>query len=220
MILNMKKTVVSKKSYKKGGENIMKRLLAVLMLFLAVSPAFALPEDTVELIVNPLFTLSVAISSATNSFQEGTNITLGESRTMCVGTIVNDGNVTTVWRKQSANAAGATTNWTLETSGVVDKDCFRLLAVTTSTITQPDFTAAWDTNDDNALIHGDHDAADGPCVTDSYTWLTEGGTTCPEHSAFNTVLSTRALWVSIMMPSDISEGSDQTITLSVQAYTP
>ena len=195
------------------------RVLAMMLVLglVMAGTAGAGQEDTVVLVVTPAFNLSVNISSTTHEFGDA-DITLGESRTLCVGNICNDGNVTTIWQKQSADANGsAGLDWTLITAGNPDTDDFRLLAVTTGTGVRPGFTGTYDSLDADVLLAGDH-GSDDYNVTKTWTDLSEGSGAM-EHEALTDELSTRSLWVSIMMPQTITAGDVQSITLSVQALT-
>ena len=195
----------------------MRLLLGLLLVAMIAGPSFAGTADTVVLVVTPAFNLSVNISSTTHEFGDA-DITLGESRTLCVGNICNDGNVTSYWQKQSADATGETAlDWTLQTTGLCDKNEFRLLAVTTGTGVRPGFTGTYDSVDANVLLAGDHELTDY-AVTKTWTDLTEGNGNM-DHEALTDELSTRSLWVSIMLPRTVTAGDVQSITLSVQALT-
>ena len=182
----------------------MKKVLLALALGLAVTGgAQAVTTDSVMLLVTPVFNLSVNISSTTNQF--GT-LALKTSATICVGNISNDGNVTAAWQKMAGNAIGGAHPWTLVTTGTPGSDRFRLLAVTTGTTASPSFVGTMGAS----CIISDHQITG---VTNSLSDLTEGATTGPNHPTGET----RNLWVSIMMPTDVTGGQEQTITLSIQA---
>ena len=189
--------------------------MAMTVMFAGIAGAGA-TEDTVVLIVTPIFNLSVNISSGVQQFGAA-DVNLGESRTLCVGNICNDGNITSYWQKKSDNTLAPTTDWTLLNSGTPTKNNFRLLAVTTGTGVRPDFTDTYTTVDDNVLIAGNH-ASNDYNVTNDWTNLTEGSGAM-EHEAYADGLSTRSLWVSIMMPKTITSQDTQSITLSVKAIT-
>ena len=165
--------------------------------------AHAVTTDSVILTITPVFNLSVNISSDTCAFGL---VALKSSVSVCIGKIMNDGDVTSAWQKQSANAASGGVAWTLKTSGSTGKDEFRLLAVATGTGVSPTFSGTAG----NSCVLGD---ATGINVTDAFTELTEGGASSPVHP----LGETRDLWVSIMMPTNVSAATMQTITLSVRA---
>jgi len=188
----------------KGG-TMRKLILALGLVALVGGLAGAVTTDSVLLTITPAFNLSVNISSTTQTF--GSNIALKTSATICVGQIMNDGNVSSKWQKMTASAsAGANSSkWTLLTDGYTATDEFRLLVITTGTAVSP--------------------TTSGSCIvgtpatiraTTSMTDLTEGGAASPTHA----VSETKSLWVSIMMPVNITKGDEQTITLSVTAVAP
>lgn len=90
------------------GGGTMKRLLGSLAVFLLVAGAGYgySTTDTVTLTVLPLINLSVNISSATGDFG---GVNLGSSKSICIGDIINDGNVDAQWDKAGSNS----TNWSL-----------------------------------------------------------------------------------------------------------
>ena len=217
---------VSKKSIKRGGENIMRIFLALGLIVLICGIASALQTtDLVILTVTPVFQVSVNISSTTNDFGEvagaaGT-VNLGSSRTICVGRIQNDGNVATYWDKwaQSTAADNGTGTWTLDTTNITPGlDHFRLLAVTTGTAVNPNFLGSGT----NRTIAGNQ-SAEGKLMVKGGVGaknnLVEGPLTSavsPRHVAGEY----RNLWVSIMMPSSISGATGAySMTLSVMAKT-
>ena len=200
-----------------GGESTMRKIILIVgILVLAGSAAFALTTDSVLLTVTPVFTLSVNISSDTGTF--GTNVTLGSSKTICVGDITNDGNVSAKWQKSAASqsgcATGGTYGWSLVSGNGTNPSAnqFKLLVVTTGTTVSPDKTAGGSTFADSAMA-GDHVVATGIGCSAAATDLMEGGTTAPSHPASEA----RKLWVSILMPKNVSVSDQQTITLSVTA---
>ena len=206
---------------KRGGEGRMKRMIiAVTIVAVMCGLALAAGEDNVQLYVHPAWSMSVNISSTTGFFAGGTAITLGESRTLCVGWVCNDGNVSSRWQKQTANTGSTANDWSLVTTGTPGSNQFRLLAVTTSTAASPTFSggAAFGLNS-NICITGEHGSTN-TSVAASYYDLTEGGNGSPTHGAFNVESTTRSLWVSIMMPKDITSSTDKTITLSINALVP
>jgi hypothetical protein len=189
----------------KGGT--MKRILIGFVLVMAgIGSAHALTTDSVILTVTPIFNLSVNISSATNDFGQ---VVLKSSKTICVGRIANDGNVTAAWQKKSTNTSSVSPSWSLMTSGSMGKDQFRLLAVTTGTAATPTFSGTMG----NSCVEGDPEGSIS--VTTAYSELTEGSATAL--SPIHQLGETRDLWVSIMMPDNVSGSEQQTITLSVLA---
>jgi len=200
------------KCLKEEGVGNMKRLVLMVMLGLSyVGSGYGLTSDSVLLTVQPIFNLSVNISSTSGSFGYGSALPLRTSYTLCVGLISNDGNVTSGWQKSTgATATGTTLNWALITSGTPYTDQFRLLAVTTGVGLTPNFTSGG-TGPDDRCLQGDHQGL--LCVKSTYDDLGEGGTSGPKHATGET----RDLWVSIMMPYDVTGGDAETITLSVKA---
>jgi hypothetical protein len=156
----------------------------------------------VLLTIQPVFNMSVNISSTTQTF--GSNIPVRTSVTICIGQIMNDGNVASGWQKitPTESAGAGPSKWTLITSGVPARDQFRLLVITTGTAISPSTSAG--------CITGNYDTIG---VTNTPTDLTEGGASSPNHAT----AETRSLWASIMMPDNLTTGVQQTITLSVQA---
>ena len=197
----------------KGGT--MKRILLGLMMLIGmVGIGHAVTTDTVYLTVTPLFNLSVNISSASGTF--GSAVLLRTSVTICVGTIINDGNVTSGWQKQSANSKGSGTyGWSLLTTGTPYTDQFRLLAVTTGTGVTPNFTTPGVSASDQC-IEGNHQSI--LTVGKTFDDLAEQPyTSASNDSGKRATGETRELWASIMMPFDVTAGDEQTITLSVKA---
>ena len=202
-------------SKNKGGGDSMKRLLVIGLMLLVSGTAFGAQEDTVILTVNPVFSLSVNISSTTNSFGTGSgyanDVVLGTSRTICVGEIENDGNVSSKWQKRASGDTdpSAGDEWYLLSSSsvVTGQNTFQLLAITTGTETSPNFTGSGD----DQMIAGDL----GKIMVSSITWtdLTEGSTASPVHPK----TEKRRLWASILMPTNITTDGTQSITLSVRA---
>ena len=194
-----------------GGERMKRIIIAVALIAVMSGIGLAISPDSVQLYVSPAFSMSVNISSTTNQFAGGNAVNLGESRTLCVGWVCNDGNVSSRWQKQTANSG----NWTLVTDGATGFNQFRLLAITTGTATLPGTSAVF-SEAANTCLGGSTTAI----VTAGYTDLAEGGLISPTHAPFNVALTTRSLWVSIMMPSDVTDSVAKTITLSIQAVTP
>jgi hypothetical protein len=160
----------------------------------------------VTLTVTPSVNLSVNISSTTGDFG---NVSLGASKTICIGDVINDGNGSAQWEK----AASDTGNWTLTTVTAEGANQFRLLVITTLPATVVLLTGA---SQDVACIQGNHGVL-GTGVNANWTALTEGdGTTAAVHA----VSTTRRLWVSIMMPTSSSVGTQQTMSLSIRAKLP
>ena len=200
----------------------MKLILILGLIALIAGPVLAATEDTVILTVTPSVSRSINISSTTGTF--GTGLTLGTSVTICVGKIENDGNVSAKWQKRAqANSGSAGQVWTLvATEASPTKDEFRLLAVTTAPATYPD-----QVSDGNAIasgdlecLEGDHAPGDsGLGVTTVYQDLTEGGAVAATHYTVDNS-SARFLWVSLMMPPEVTDGNRQSMTLSIQAVGP
>ena len=201
---------------KGGGESMKKFLLAVLMLVVS-GLAFAVSPDTIVLTVNPVFSLSVNISSATHSLGTGAgyanDVVLGTSRTVCVGEIENDGNVSSKWQKMATSItdAGSNNEWYLLEDPKVGpgQDTFQLLAITTGTSADPNLSTG--SSGDDKMILGD--LAKIIVTSTTYTDLTEGGTDSPVHPK----AEKRSMWVSILMPPNITTDGTQSITLSVRA---
>ena len=216
-IVNNRKLAVSKaetKNNTRGGETVMRKLIVVMLMLLVSGIASALTTDSVILTVTPNFNLSVNISSDTYGFG---NITLGSSKTVCIGQIMNDGNVSSKWQKQVTTQSDCVTaggKWSLVSGNGNNpgSNQFKLLAVTTGTTVLP-VVAAGGTGFGDSCIAGNHDFAAGIGVSGSMTDLTEGGVASPNHPKSEL----RKLWVSLLMPTDATVGDQQTITLSVQA---
>ena len=189
----------------RGGTMI--RILLMLLMMCMAGMSHAVTSDTVYLLITPVFNLSVNISSTTNTF--GTNIPLGTSVTICVGNVMNDGNVTSAWQKRSGNTLNTTAGWTLQTSGTPGQDQFRLLAVTTGVTVSPDFTSG----SSNRCIVGDHQGLMSVTSTSSELVEAPSATVSPSHATGET----KNLWVSIMMPTNVTGGDEQTVTLEVKA---
>ena len=186
----------------------MKRIYLGLVLVLAgLGSAQAITTDSVILTILPLFNLSINISSTTNTFG---SVNIKSSVSICVGQLTNDGNVTSGWQKMTPNrtSASAAGSWSLITSGSTGADTFRLLAVSTGTGVSPTFSGT----PANSVILGDSGGLLG--VTNAFTELTEGGgAVSPVHNTGET----KSLWVSIMLPLNVTSAMEQTITLSVRA---
>lgn len=194
----------------------MRMLLSLCLVLLFAGIAGAVPtSDNVVLTIVPLFNVSVNISSTTGTF--GATVDMHESRTICVGDIMNDGTVATYWGKSAGNAICTTPafTWTLKDDGYPGLDEFSLLAVTADVATSPAYTGTL-TGGVDCLLEGDHHVTGGDIgiQAGTFTSLTDAGTS-PKH----VVGTTRKLWVSLMMPDSITEGGTYSVTLSVQAKT-
>jgi len=207
---------LGKNKGEKGGEKFMRILIGLIAVVIFSGIASALTTDSVLLTITPSFNLSVNISSASYDF--GSSVDLGTTRTICVGQIENDGNVASKWQKATASQTGTTGNtWTLLTGNnnnpndLTGIDTFKLLIVSTGTGVEPDLTS---TNTSNRCLIGNHDLL-SPGIGSNYNDLTEGGAASPIHPKSET----RKLWVSLLMPTNITTDAQQTITLSVQALT-
>ena len=197
--------------------------LGLIVLVCGVASAFQ-TTDSVILLVTPAFNLSVNISSTTNSFGD---VDLKTSATICVGDIVNDGNVDSYWEKcavASAENGQASNSWALAVTPAdynatvpAGDRLFRLLALTTGTaMSDGMFTSATS----NRLLAGRHEAGTAClAVKSTFDDLVESGndTTSPLHAG-NSV-SVKRLWVSIMMPCNVNGPGPYTMTLSVRATT-
>ena len=111
-------------------------------------------------------------------------------------------------------SAGVALSWSLDTTGTPYTDHFRLLAVTTAVGVTPNFTAPATAAND-LCIQGNHQSL--LAVQSAYNDLAESPdvaltATGPKRSTGET----RDMWVSIMMPYDVTAGDAQTITLSVK----
>ena len=184
-----------------------------LIVFLA-GIVSAVTHDTIRLTVTPLFNLSVNISSTTQDFGA---INVASSKTIDIGTIINDGNVSTYWEKQCSNSAdsGGADKWTVDPNGSPAVDYFSLLLITTGTALVPTYVGG--TAADSIMDLGTEESY--AYVTEgSYSTLTDGAgsTRSPFHLPYTT---TRELWCSIMMPTSVIDSAQQTITLSIQAAT-
>lgn len=185
----------------------MKRyLIGVVVLMMLSGVAEAITPDSVVLTVTPVYTLSVNITNTSTNFGL---LSMGSSKTLNVGNICNDGNVSTHWEKQASDSAG----WKLKAGGTPLTDEFTLLAIATGTAADPSFEGA-SSNDSIMKL-----AKQENCRLSSgvYTDLTDGLATT---SSVFVALKTMNLWVSIKMPTDVTISAQQTITLSVQATTP
>jgi hypothetical protein len=111
-MMERKEEVRERGSKTKGGGESMKKLLLAVLMMLIGGIALGGQTDTVVLTVNPVFSLSVNISSATNSFGTGdgyaNDVVLGTSRTICVGEIENDGNVSAKWQTMIVKSSNYT----------------------------------------------------------------------------------------------------------------
>jgi hypothetical protein len=192
-----------KEEKNKGG--FMRKILGLLaVMLIGVVGAYGVTTDSVILTVTPLFNLSVNISSTSGTFG---SLPLGSSRTICVGDVMNDGDVDAHWEKAATN----TNNWTLLSNGTCGKDQFRLLVVTTAPLIAPTFAGTGIASQE--CIAGDHGGQMATGTAGVFSDLLEGGTATVTH----TIGTTRSLWVSIMMPTQLSSSIQQTITLSIQA---
>ena len=210
LIERMKTKKRMKERATQTGGSMIRTLWALVLIALVGSMAQAITTDTVTLTVTPVFNLSVNISSATNTF--GSNVVLCTSKTICVGQIANDGNVTSKWQKLTGNAGSAGTAWTLATTGMPGTNQFRLLAISTGVATDPTYATG---NASNACIDGDHQVIG---VTGAATDLTEQGTNTLGVS--HIAGETKKLWASLMMPTNVTTSGEQTITLSIVAVIP
>ena len=200
----------SKKTKEKGGEEAMRIILALTLVAVMSVFAMSATTDSIILLVTPVYNLSVNIVNGTTNF--GT-ISLGASKTLNCGRIWNDGNVSSKWQKYlEVEAADA---WTLDTDGHPGSNEFSLLAIATEAFTTPDTT----TGDSNTGV-----LDLGPTM--QYHYCTSGWTNLTDGDKLNGAVPTYAsgmtadLWVSIMMPTDVTISSEQTMTLSVKAETP
>ena len=205
----MKEKSEKLKVKEEGGVLVMRLVLALVLVGLLAGMGLALTTDSVLLTVTPVFNLSINISSTTHTF--GSAVGVRSSVTICIGQIENDGNVSTGWQKQTPANSGATSGaWTLITNGTPARDEFGLLAISTGVNVNPNFCGGGTAAD--SCIDGNH-LTGGIGVGTAALDLTEGGAASPSHPTGET----RKLWASIMMPYDVTTGSEQTITLSVKA---
>ena len=196
-------------------------ILGLVALFAGI--ASAAQTDSILLTIVPSAQESVNISSGTHTF--GSAMTLGTSRTIRVGQIENDGDVDTKWQiiaTQVCNS-GPAAPWTLVTADPIAKDEFRLLAITTAPAAAPtriDTDAAMADSEDVCMA-GNHVLTPTGIGVDFSAPLdiTEGGASVMTHQTTGDT-KTRALWVSIMLPAQITKGDTQTLTLSVVAEQP
>ena len=181
------------------------RIFLALCLVVSMSGiAMAKTHDFIELTVSPVFNISVNIIADTTDYG---SMDTGSSRTLDCGQIINDGNVSTYFTQQAAASS-----WTLDVDGQPGEDSFSLLAITTTTDQEPHFEGGG-TWADSIMDLG---------TNQSDAYLTAGYLALTEGSGSNTSGSydkdtTRDLWVSIMMPSNLTVGGIQTLTLSVRA---
>ena len=200
---------------RKGGGINMKMIIAIGLLMLLSGIAAALTTDSVVLTVQPNFNLSVNISSATYGFG---SLDLGTTSTLCIGQIENDGNVSSKWQKQASSRSDcastpSTNGWSLVSGDgtYTGSNSLMLLAVTTGTTVLP--TSNGGGFSATACLAGSHNTTGIGVGTGSWTDLTEGGASSPTHPKSEI----RKLWVSLLMPTNTTNGEQQTITLSVQA---
>jgi hypothetical protein len=180
--------------------------LAIAVLVMMSGIAGALTTDSVTLTVTPVYNLSVNIVNSATNFGL---LDIGSSKTLNVGTIWNDGNVSANWEKCATNSSNGTLGWTLDPDGYPGQNNFSLLAIATNSATTPTFEGA----EDESIMRT---SAQG-YVSNSYTDLVDGVAAV---SAIYPSLRTATLWVSLMMPTDITVESEQTITLSIRAANP
>ena len=205
----MKKRLISKKSLKKGGEKVMKKLLTLVLLFSMAGMAQAVTTDSVTLVVTPVFNLSVNIVNGTTNYE---TMSMGSSKTLNVGKIWNDGNVSSNWEKQATNSSDG---WVLDEDGSPGQDRFSLLAIATGTAWTPRFESG--SSADSILALG---TSQTYCyVPATFDDLTDGDANAAASIAYVAGM-TADLWISLLMPTDITISGEQTITLSVRATTP
>ena len=201
-----------KRDKKGGGETIMRLLVVLLLLGLGGGIVYAASPDMVYLTVTPIFNLSINISSTSYDFGGGASVDLGDSRTICVGLIENDGTVASIWQKQASTLITANSpdsnKWTLVTNNRPGKNEFQLLVISTgdTSVVNLNTGGTWP----NKSMVGIEPLQ---TVTGSYTDLVEGGTESPIHPRSET----RKLWATLLMPTNITTTGGATITLSVQA---
>ena len=186
------------------------RLVLVIGLIALVSVVgSAVTTDTIVITVTPVYNLSVNIVENTTYF--GT-IEVGSSKTVRAGNIWNDGNITTNWEKQVSSPSSG--GWALDIDGHPGEDEFCLLAISTVTTAKPDVI---NTVDNSIMDLGS--LTDHYCrPSDEWNDLTEGaGSTASGTYVQNT---TRDLWISIMLPTNVTASGSQEITLSVRAVQP
>ena len=194
----------------KGGT--MKRIVLGLLLVMGMAAvSHALTTDSVVLTVTPVFNMSINISSTSYTF--GATAVLRTSISICVGAIMNDGNVTAGWQKATdgAHSASTSNDWSLITTGTPFTNQFRLLAITTGVGKSPNFCGGGAPA--ASCLNGNHQGLMSVDDTATFSDLVEGGTASPVHSTGET----RELWVSLMMPYSVTSGDEQTVTLSVRA---
>ena len=187
----------------------MKKLLTLVLLLGIAGIAQAVTTDTVTLVVTPVYNLSVNIVNDTTNYQ---TMSMGSSKTLNIGKIWNDGNVSSNWEKQASNSSGG---WTLDVNGAPGQDAFSLLAIATGTAWTPKFDSG--SSADSILALG---TSQTYCYVPAvFNDLTDGDANAAASISYPTGM-TADLWVSLLMPTDITISSEQTITLSVKATTP
>lgn len=193
--------------FTKGGA--MKRILiGMMLLMLGVGMSHALTTDSVVLTVTPVFNLSVNIASDTHTFG---SLSIKASATICVGIIEQDGNVTEGWQKVASVNGGTGGAWTINSTGSQGTDTFGLLAIATGTLASPTFAQETGSAADSRM---DTDNIDGDIrVTTALSELMLGSVAAPTYYPGDT----HRLWVSIMMPTNVTDSRQQTISLSVRA---
>ena len=181
----------------------MRKILIGVVLMLMGGAAGAVTTDSVTLTVTPVYNLSVNITNSSTNFGL---LDIGSSKTLNVGNIWNDGNVSADWEKTASNSSGG---WTLDADGYPGQNNFSLLAIATGAAMTPNLEGA-------AVSSIIRSVAEG-YVTSGYTELVDGIAAASQVYPAN---RTANLWVSLMMPTDITLSGEQTITLSVRAKTP
>jgi len=205
----------------------MKRTLFLVLVILAVAvTGYAYQTtDTVMLTVTPSFVISVNISSDTTALG---NTYVGSTVTFIIGDVINDGNVATYWGKQVADTA---MGWTNANGAQPGTNTFGLLVVTAANEAIPD---TMDLTDATVAYTGAHIGGDegdshilklGDLTTAGVNYwakttvsrLSEYGT--PAACGPYVKATTRDLYASLLMPTDVSGAgaNAQTITLSVYA---
>ena len=187
----------------------MKKLLTLVLVLGMAGVAGAATTDTVTLVVTPVYNLSVNIVNSTTDYE---TMAMGSSKTLNIGKIWNDGNVSANWEKQASNSSGG---WSLVAAGAPAQDEFSLLAIATGTAWTPKFESG--SSADSILALG---TSQTYCYVPSvFDDLTDGDANAAASIAYVAGM-TADLWVSLLMPTDITISGEQTITLSVKATTP
>ena len=189
----------------------MKLTLIIALLIALVGFASAETTDSVTLVVTPVYNLSVNIVNATTNYE---TMNLGASKTLNIGKIWNDGNVSAHWQKQ---AAASSSGWSLNPTGAPGQNEFSLLAIATGTTVTPRFESG--SSVDSILALG---TSQSYCYVPAvFNDLTDGAENAAGSVDYVAGM-TADLWVSLLMPTDVTGAgaNEQTITLSVQAVTP